>query len=105
MLVPVSSDAVFVMAAASPNILLTVSENNGPKLGCDGDPVIETRVLDKLANEEVRFHIVGRADASKVLATCPGQRVAARLRSETLRGPTMPVIASGSNLGRDRRGE
>jgi N-sulfoglucosamine sulfohydrolase len=43
-------------AAARPNILLIVSEDNGPELGCYGDPFVQTPVLDKLAADGVRFH-------------------------------------------------
>lgn len=42
-------------AAAPPNILLIVSEDNGPELGCYGDPYARTPHLDKLASEGVRF--------------------------------------------------
>jgi len=42
--------------AERPNILLIVSEDNGPELGCYGDPFVKTPVLDKLAAEGVRFH-------------------------------------------------
>jgi N-sulfoglucosamine sulfohydrolase len=38
-----------------PNVLLIVSEDNGPELGCYGDPYVRTRVLDKLAADGVRF--------------------------------------------------
>lgn len=38
-----------------PNILLIVSEDNGPELGCYGDPFVQTPVLDQLAAEGVRF--------------------------------------------------
>lgn len=38
-----------------PNILLIVSEDNGPELGCYGDPYVQTPILDKLAAEGVRF--------------------------------------------------
>ena len=38
-----------------PNILLIVSEDNGPELGCYGDPYVKTPVLDKLATEGIRF--------------------------------------------------
>ena len=38
-----------------PNILLIVSEDNGPELGCYGDPYVQTPVLDKLAAEGIRF--------------------------------------------------
>ena len=39
-----------------PNILLIVSEDNGQELGCYGDPYVTTPVLDRLADEGVRFH-------------------------------------------------
>lgn len=38
-----------------PNILMIVSEDNGPELGCYGDPYVATPVLDQLADEGVRF--------------------------------------------------
>lgn len=38
-----------------PNILLIVSEDNGPELGCYGDPYAQTPTLDKLAADGVRF--------------------------------------------------
>lgn len=38
-----------------PNILLIVSEDNGPELGCYGDPYAQTPVLDELATTGVRF--------------------------------------------------
>ena len=41
--------------AIRPNILLIVSEDNGPELGCYGDPYVQTPVLDRLAAEGVRF--------------------------------------------------
>ena len=37
------------------NVLLIVSEDNGPELGCYGDPYARTPNLDKLAAEGVRF--------------------------------------------------
>ena len=40
---------------AAPNILLIVSEDNGPELGCYGDPHARTPVLDRLAKGGVRF--------------------------------------------------
>ncbi len=46
----------FTATAERPNILLIVSEDNGPELGCYGDPFVETPVLDKFAEEGVRFH-------------------------------------------------
>ena len=38
-----------------PNVLLIVSEDNGPELGCYGDPYVRTPNLDRLADEGVRF--------------------------------------------------
>ncbi len=38
-----------------PNILFIVSEDNGPELGCYGDPFVRTPVLDELAAGGVRF--------------------------------------------------
>ncbi len=43
------------LVAKSPNILLIVSEDNGPELGCYGDPYAQTPHLDQLATEGVRF--------------------------------------------------
>ena len=43
-------------AADRPNILLIVSEDNGPELGCYGNPSVKTPVLDRLAAEGIRFH-------------------------------------------------
>ena len=40
---------------AKPNILLIVSEDNGPELRCYGDPYAQTPVLDQLAKDGVRF--------------------------------------------------
>ena len=42
-------------AAAPPNILLIISEDNGPELGCYGDPYARTPNLDRLAGEGIRF--------------------------------------------------
>ena len=47
--------AVRLAAAPHSNILLIVSEDNGPELGCYGDPYARTPVLDHLASEGVRF--------------------------------------------------
>ena len=41
--------------APRPNILLIVSEDNGPELGCYGEPFVQTPVLDELAANGVRF--------------------------------------------------
>lgn len=38
-----------------PNILLIVSEDHGPELGCYGDPYVRTPVLDQLAADGMRF--------------------------------------------------
>jgi N-sulfoglucosamine sulfohydrolase len=45
-----------LVAAQRPNILLIVSEDNGPELGCYGDPYARTPNLDRLAAEGVRFN-------------------------------------------------
>lgn len=42
-------------AQERPNILWIVSEDNGPYLGCYGDPVARTPNIDKLASEGVRY--------------------------------------------------
>ena len=42
-------------AATRPNILLVVSEDNGPELGCYGDPYARTPNFDMLASEGIRF--------------------------------------------------
>jgi N-sulfoglucosamine sulfohydrolase len=39
-----------------PNILLIVSEDNGPELACYGDPYARTPHLDQLAAEGIRFN-------------------------------------------------
>ena len=44
-----------VFAATQPNILLIVSEDNGPELGCYGDPFAKTPHLDQLAGEGILF--------------------------------------------------
>mgnify|MGYP006116258029 FL=1 len=51
-----SCAAVSSEAAERPNILLIVSEDNGPELGCYGTPSVKTPVLDRLAGNGVRFH-------------------------------------------------
>lgn len=53
-----AGDAVWTQPAArrtQPNILFLVSEDNGPELGCYGDPYVQTPTLDQLAREGVRF--------------------------------------------------
>lgn len=44
------------VAAESPNILFIVSEDNGPELGCYGDPYASTPTLDQMAKEGVLFN-------------------------------------------------
>lgn len=44
-----------LLAEDHPNILWIVSEDNGPYLGCYGDPVARTPRLDQLASEGVRY--------------------------------------------------
>ena len=43
------------LAADQPNILWIVSEDNGPYLGCYGDPIARTPNLDTFAAEGVRY--------------------------------------------------
>lgn len=50
------SVACVACAEERPNILLIVSEDNGQELGCYGEPFVKTPVLDKLAEEGIRFH-------------------------------------------------
>ena len=56
--------ALLSLAASSataeerPNILLIVSEDNGPELGCYGEPFVQTPNLDRLASQGILF---GRA--------------------------------------------
>lgn len=45
----------FGNAAPRPNILLIVSEDNGPELGCYGEPSVKTPNLDRLASQGVLF--------------------------------------------------
>ncbi|MFT4556883.1 MAG: N-sulfoglucosamine sulfohydrolase [Porticoccaceae bacterium] len=45
----------FCSAGERPNILLIVSEDNGPEMGCYGDPYAQTPALDELAATGVRF--------------------------------------------------
>ena len=47
--------ALPAFAMERPNLLLIVSEDNGPDLGCYGDPYAQTPVLDRLASDGVRF--------------------------------------------------
>ncbi len=44
-----------VRATERPNILLIVSEDNGPELGCYDDPYAQTPNLDRLASEGICF--------------------------------------------------
>ena len=46
------------------NVLLITSEDNGPELGCYGDPYARTPNLDRLASEGVRFNRAFVATAS-----------------------------------------
>ena len=55
LILTVVSLVVPVAAAPRPNILLIVSEDNGPELSCYGDPYAHTPNLDKLADRGVRF--------------------------------------------------
>lgn len=54
-LIALASWAGMVSADSPPNILLIVSEDNGPELGCYGDPYAKTPHLDQLAGEGLQF--------------------------------------------------
>jgi N-sulfoglucosamine sulfohydrolase len=54
-----------------PNILLIVSEDHGPELGCYGDPIARTPAFDRLAAEGMRFE-----HAHVVQAGCSPSRAA-----------------------------
>lgn len=54
-----------------PNVLLIVSEDNGPQLGSYGDPYARTPTLDRLAAEGVRF-----ANAFVPYSVCSPSRAA-----------------------------
>jgi N-sulfoglucosamine sulfohydrolase len=47
--------AIALGAADQPNIVWIVSEDNSPYLGCYGDPLAKTPVLDQLAKTGVRY--------------------------------------------------
>ena len=47
--------ALFLQSAKVPNILLIVSEDNGPELGCYGDRYARTQKLDRLASQGLQF--------------------------------------------------
>ena len=47
--------SIFASKEGRPNILLLVSEDNGPQLGCYGDPFAHTPNLDELGNKGVIF--------------------------------------------------
>ena len=59
------------LPADQPNILLIVSEDNGPELGCYGDPYARTPNLDGLAAEGIRFNraFVAQAGCSQSRAS------------------------------------
>ncbi len=63
--------SVVSLHAAAPNILLIVSEDNGPELGCYGDPYARTPILDRLADDGVRFNraFVAQAGCSQSRAS------------------------------------
>lgn len=44
-----------ISAAAKPNVLLIVSEDNGPEIGCYGDKFARTPHLDRLASQGILF--------------------------------------------------
>ena len=52
---PFAASAVAAAPATRPNVLWLTSEDNGPYLGCYGDPHAQTPHLDRLAAEGVRY--------------------------------------------------
>ena len=52
---PLAPSAIGAAPAARPNVLWLTSEDNGPFLGCYGDPHARTPHLDRLAAEGVRY--------------------------------------------------
>ncbi len=50
------ADPVWCETRQRPNILMIVSEDNGPELGCYDDPYARTPHLDRLAAQGVRFN-------------------------------------------------
>ena len=46
------------VSLAKPNVLLIVSEDNGPELGCYGDKFARTPNLDRLAAEGVNGRFI-----------------------------------------------
>ena len=50
-----STQTIMAQDDGRPNVLLIVSEDNGPELGCYGDPYARTPNLDRLASEGIRF--------------------------------------------------
>ena len=67
----VSTRAPDLVAATRPNIILIISEDNGPELGCYGDPYARTPNLDRLAADGVRFNraFVAQAGCSQSRAS------------------------------------
>ena len=67
----VSTRAPDLVAATPPNIILIISEDNGPELGCYGDPYARTPNLDRLAADGVRFNraFVAQAGCSQSRAS------------------------------------
>ena len=52
---PTEKKLISKQVLGKPNVLLIISEDNGPELGCYGDPFAITPNLDRLAQQGVRF--------------------------------------------------
>ncbi len=63
-LIPLAAAHGSEPATARTNVLLITSEDNGPELGCYGDPYVKTPNLDRLATEGVQFERAFVATAS-----------------------------------------
>ena len=55
MVVATTLATTFTADGSQPNILLIVSEDNGPEVGCYGDPYARTPNIDRLAEEGILF--------------------------------------------------
>lgn len=69
--VPATGAAAGQLQVQRPNILLIISEDNGPQLSCYGDPFVRTPHLDRLAAEGLRFQraFVAQAGCSQSRAS------------------------------------
>ncbi len=81
--------SVFVSAAERPNVLWITSEDNGPQLGCYGDPFADTPNLDRLAARGLRYNkawsvapVCAPARTAIITGIYPSSSGALHMRSE-----------------------